>query len=92
MQLDGHDVLAVSSTGFGKSSIFQVFVIAAEMEGERSQTALVLCPSCRFHAEFLEFFLTRGLRWGVEAHVGRPLLDFRLIITRDFDLYFFNLT
>ena len=28
--LDGHDVLAVLLTGFGKSLIFQVFVIAAE--------------------------------------------------------------
>ena len=44
--LDGHDVLAVLPTGFGKSLIFQVFVIAAEMERERLQTALVLCP-CR---------------------------------------------
>ena len=42
--LDGHDVLAVLPTGFGKSLIFQVFVIAAEMERERLQTALVLCP------------------------------------------------
>ena len=32
--LNGHDVLAVSTTGFGKCSIFQVFVIAAEMERE----------------------------------------------------------
>ena len=32
--LDGHDVLAVLPTGFGKSLIIQVFVIAAEMEGK----------------------------------------------------------
>ena len=32
--LDGHDVLAVLHTGFAKSLIFQVFVIAAEMERE----------------------------------------------------------
>ena len=51
--LDGHDVLAVLPTGFGESPIFQVFVIAAEMERERFQTALVLCPCCRFHARFL---------------------------------------
>ena len=44
-----------------------------------------------FPREILRILLTRGLRWGVEADVGRPLLDFRLIITRDFDLYFFNL-
>ena len=31
-------------TGFGKSLIFQVFVIAAEMEQERLQAVLVLCP------------------------------------------------
>ena len=42
--LDGHDVLAVFATGFGKSLIFQVFVIAVEMERERLQTALVFCP------------------------------------------------
>ena len=42
--LDGQDVLAVLPTGFGKSLIFQVFVLAAEMERERFQTALVLCP------------------------------------------------
>ena len=42
--LDGHDVLAVLPTGFGKSLIFQAFVLAAEMERERLQTALVLCP------------------------------------------------
>ena len=52
--LDGHDVLAVATTGFAKSLIFQVFVIVAEMERERFQTALVLCPCCRFHAKFLE--------------------------------------
>ena len=54
--LDGHDVLAVSTTGFGKSPIFQVFVLAAKMKRERFQTALVLCPCCRFHAKFLELF------------------------------------
>ena len=42
--LDGQDVLAVLPTGFRKSLIFQVFVLAAEMERERFQTALVLCP------------------------------------------------
>ena len=42
--LDGQDVLAVLPTGFGKSLIFKVFVIAAEMNRERLQTALVLCP------------------------------------------------
>ena len=58
--LDGNDVLTVSSAGFGKSSIFQVSVIAAEMERERSQTELVLCPCCRFYAKFLEFFDERA--------------------------------
>ena len=42
--LGGHDVLTVLPTGFGKSLIFQVYIIAAEMERERLQTALVLCP------------------------------------------------
>ena len=42
--LDGHDVLAVLATGFGKNLIFQVFVIAVEMGRERLQTALVFCP------------------------------------------------
>ena len=42
--LDGHDVLAVLATGFRKSLIFQVFVIAVEMERERLQTALVFVP------------------------------------------------
>ena len=42
--LDGHDFLAVLPMGFGKSLIFQVFVLAAEMERGRLQTALVLCP------------------------------------------------
>ena len=42
--LDGHAVLAVLPTGFGKSLIFQAFVLVAEMERERLQTALVLCP------------------------------------------------
>ncbi|XP_015758777.1 PREDICTED: ATP-dependent DNA helicase RecQ-like [Acropora digitifera] len=37
--LDGHDVLAVLPTGFGKSLIFQAFILAAEMERERLQTA-----------------------------------------------------
>ena len=40
--LDGQDVLAVFPMGFGKNVIFQVFVIVAEMERERIQTALVL--------------------------------------------------
>ena len=42
--LDGHDVLAFLLKGFRRSLIFQVFVIAVEMEGERLQPALVLCP------------------------------------------------
>ena len=42
--LDGHDVLAVLATGFGKCLIFQVFVIVFEMERERLQTTLVFCP------------------------------------------------
>ena len=42
--LDRQNVLAVLPTGLGKSLIFQVFVLAAEMERERFQTALVLCP------------------------------------------------
>ena len=41
--LDGHDVVAVLPTGFGKSLIFQVFAVEVEMEQERVQTALVLC-------------------------------------------------
>ena len=35
--LDGHDVLAVLATRFGKSLIFQVFVIAVEMLAEHHQ-------------------------------------------------------
>ena len=42
--LDGHDVLSVLPTGIGKSLIFQVFVIPIEMEWDRLQTVLVLCP------------------------------------------------
>ena len=42
--LDGHDVLAVLATGFGKSLIFQVFLTAVEMERKRLQTTLDFCP------------------------------------------------
>ena len=39
-----NDVLAVLTTGFMKSLIFQLFVIVAEMKIKRHHTSLVLCP------------------------------------------------
>ena len=40
--LDGNDVLDVLYTLFGKNSIFQFVIIAAEMERELLQTSLVV--------------------------------------------------
>ena len=42
--MHGNDVLAVLPKVFIRSLIFQNFVIGVEMERERLQTALVLCP------------------------------------------------
>ena len=56
--LDGHDVLAVFATGFGKSLILQVFVIAVEMERERLQTALVFCLQQSINIDQMLNFLT----------------------------------
>ena len=42
--MHGNDVLAVLPKVFMRSLIFQNFVIAVEMERERLQTALLLCP------------------------------------------------
>ena len=42
--MHGHYVLAVLPKVFRRSLIFQNVVIAVEMERERPQTALVLCP------------------------------------------------
>ena len=45
--MHGHDVLAVLLNVYRRSFSFQNFVIAVEMERERPQTALVLCPQKR---------------------------------------------
>ncbi|PFX12626.1 UBX domain-containing protein 4 [Stylophora pistillata] len=37
------DVLALLPTGYGKSLIFQLFAVAASIEGEERQTVLVIC-------------------------------------------------
>ena len=42
--LGGNDVLAVLPTGFGKSLIFQLFVVAASLDRKEQQTVLVVCP------------------------------------------------
>jgi superfamily II DNA helicase RecQ len=42
--LDGKDVLAVLPTGFGKSLIFQIFVLVSSIERQCHCSALVLCP------------------------------------------------
>ena len=42
--LKGEDVLAVLPTGYGKSLIFQLFVVAATIERNEQQTVLVVCP------------------------------------------------
>lgn len=42
--LDGKDVLAVLPTGYGKSFIFQVFVLACERERRMSASVIVICP------------------------------------------------
>ena len=42
--LERDDVLAVFPTGYGKSLIFQVFVVAASIKREDQQTVLVFCP------------------------------------------------
>lgn len=38
------DVLAVLPTGYSKSLTFQLFAVAASIEGEERQTVLVICP------------------------------------------------
>ncbi len=42
--LDGSDVLAVLPTGFGKSFIFQLFVLSCERERLRPVSVIVICP------------------------------------------------
>lgn len=42
--LDGNDVLAVLPTGYGKSFIFQIFVLACERERRMSASVIVICP------------------------------------------------
>ena len=42
--LDTVDVLAVRPTGFGKSLIFQAFVMASKMESNDHATAMVYIP------------------------------------------------
>ena len=71
--LDGDDVVAVSPTGFGESPIFQVFVIAAEIERAISNRVSPL-SLLSFPREILGIILTRGPRWRVETDVGSPLL------------------
>ena len=42
--LQGKDVLAISQTGYGKTMIFQVYVVGAALKGKEHQTVLVVCP------------------------------------------------
>jgi len=42
--LNHDDVLAVLSTGYGKSLIFQRFAVAASIERKEPQTVLIVCP------------------------------------------------
>ena len=42
--LNHDDVLTVLPTGYGKSLIFQLFAVAALIEGKEPQTVLVVCP------------------------------------------------
>jgi superfamily II DNA helicase RecQ len=42
--LDVKDVLAVLPTGFGKSLIFQIFVLVSSIERQCHCSALVVCP------------------------------------------------
>ena len=41
--LNGNDVLAVLPTGYGKSLIFQLYILVAQIERIK-RTALVVCP------------------------------------------------
>ena len=68
--LDGHEVLAVLPTGFGKSLIFQVFVHPAEMERERLQTALVLCPLQSIINDHISEARNMGLAASSVAHLS----------------------
>lgn len=42
--LDGKDVLGVLPTGFGKSMIYQVFVLASKLQREQHTSVLVISP------------------------------------------------
>ena len=42
--LDGVDVFAVLQTGFGKSVVFQAFVMASKMASNYHATAMVYTP------------------------------------------------
>ena len=42
--LQGKDVLAILQTGYGKSTIFHVYVAAAALKVKGHKTVLVVCP------------------------------------------------
>ena len=42
--LNQDDVLAILPTGYGKSLIFQLFVVAVSIKRKEQQTVLVVCP------------------------------------------------
>ena len=73
--LSNRDVFAVLPTGYGKSLIFQCFVVAKELleakSGHgtpKSPCALVICP-------LTSIILLSGLRSGEETDVGRQRLN-----------------
>ena len=73
--LSNRDVFAVLPTGYGKSLIFQCFVVAKELleakSGHgtpKSPCALVICP-------LTGIILLSGLRSGGETDVGRQRLN-----------------
>jgi len=70
--LDGKDVLAVLPTGFGESSIFQLFVRIEEYMSKDSACILVICPLLKLNGRtdsrskingFDKEFSSRSFAW-----------------------------
>ena len=67
--LDGTDVLDVFTTLFGKNSIFQLVIIAAEMERELLQTSLVV----RSQQSIIDDMISEARNMGLSASLVADL-------------------
>lgn len=70
--LEGHDVIVVAATGAGKSMVFGLLAIAAELAGSNG-LVLVVCPLKALQMDQVSAKDTESLEWRQLTHRGTRL-------------------